>query len=86
MIINEGGISRLWMTVAFIAGMAITAVLAQTPVAADIFSPQPIHEPVVPTLPDDLDSLKPTNSPDTSQPINPHMLVYAIVKGAVSPG
>ena len=79
--------SRLRMALFFIAGMAVTAALSQTPVAADIFYPQVIHEPVVPTLPDAPNSLKAGGSPDTCQPERPRMseLVYAPLEEAALP-
>ena len=43
--------SRARLAIAFIAGMAITALLAQTPAIADILSPQPAREPAVPVAP-----------------------------------
>jgi cellulase/cellobiase CelA1 len=84
---SESGTSRMRMAVAFIAGMVITVALAQTPVVADIFSSRLTHESVVPTLPDTSDSLKPSGSPDTSNPVKPCMneLVYAMVEEAASP-
>ncbi|MFC1902339.1 hypothetical protein ACFLX3_05400 [Chloroflexota bacterium] len=57
---NSGhGTSRKKLAIAFIAGMLITVALAQTPVAADMFSPGLNHEPVVPAMPDTTDT---TNS------------------------
>ncbi len=70
---NESSISGLQLTVAFIAGMVTMAALAQTPVVADIFSHQLIHETVVPVLPEAPDSLKPNSNPDTSNPVKPCM-------------
>ena len=84
---SERGTSRLLMAVFFIAGMVTTAALAQTPVAADIFSPRVIHEPVVPALPTTPGSLKDSGSPDNSRPVKPGVckLVYAIIEEATSP-
>jgi hypothetical protein len=84
---SERGNSRLRMAVAFIAGMAITAVLAQTPVGAEIFSPRLIHEPVIPALPDAPDSLKPSGIPDNGNPVKPYMneLVWTPVKEVALP-
>ena len=83
--ISARGTSQLRMVIAFIAGMAITAALAQTPVVADIFTPQVTHEPVAPTLPATPDSIKADDSHDT-QPAKPGMsaLVYAAI-GEASP-
>jgi len=84
---KERGTSRLLMAVFFLAGMAVTAAIAQTPVAADIFSPRAIHQPVVPALPGTPGSLNESGSPDTSQPVNPgvYKLVYAINEETMSP-
>ena len=72
------------MAVAFIAGMVITAVLAQTPFVADTRFPQLIHEPVIPALPDATDTLKPSSIPDSRKPVKPGMyeLVYDSAKEA----
>ena len=43
--------SRTRLAIAFITGMALTALLAQTPAIADILSPQPAREPAVPVAP-----------------------------------
>ena len=85
MLINESGTGRLRIAIAFIAGMAVTAVLAQTPVAADIFSPRVIHQPVAPALPATPDSLKAGGSPDTGNPVEPgvYELVFSIAEEAV---
>ena len=82
--VSVRGTSQLRMVVAFLAGMAITAALAQTPVVADIFTPQVTHEPVAPTLPAIPDSIKADDSLDT-QPAKPGMsaLVYAAIKEAL---
>jgi hypothetical protein len=84
---SERGTSRLRMVVAFIAGMAITAALAQTPVAADIFSPRSIHQPVVPAPLAAPDSPKAGDSLDPSHPVKPCLseLVYAIFEEAGLP-
>ncbi len=54
------------MAVAFIAGMFITAALAQTPAAADIFSLR-----AVPALPAAPDAIKANGSPGTGNPVKP---------------
>jgi len=84
---NESSISRLQLTVAFIAGMVTMAALAQIPVVADIFSHQLTHETVVPVLPEAPDSLKPNSNPDTSNPVKPYMneLVWATFGEAALP-
>jgi hypothetical protein len=85
---NESGRNGLQMTVAFIAGMVVMAALSQTPVGADIFSHQLIHETVVPVMPDSPDSLKPTGSPDSTSPVKPGIneLVWTAVEEVALPG
>ena len=70
---NESSISRLRLTVAFIAGMVTMVALAQIPVVADMFSHQLIHETVVPVLPETPDSLKPEINPDTGNSEKPYI-------------
>ena len=84
---SERSNSRMQMAIAFIAGIVITAAMAQTPVAADIFSPKLSHDSVVPALPDAPDPLKPSVSPDTANPSKPCLseLVYTLSARVVSP-
>jgi len=51
-------VTRLRMIIAFIAGMVITAVLAQIPVVTDIFSPRIDQDSVIPAPVDAPDFLK----------------------------
>lgn len=81
---RERGTSRRQMAIAFIAGMVMTASLAQAPVAADVFSPRPSHESTAPAPPDTVDSPKP-GSPDTDPAKYPvSELVYTFNEEAVS--
>ena len=70
------------MAVAFIAGMVITIALAQTPFAADIFSPGPSHETIVPALPDTPDHTKPSASPDTTNSVKFQISELVYTSGA----
>jgi len=83
---NENSPGGLGMAVAFIAGMAITAVLAQTPVAADIFPRRVTHEPVAPAPPNTHDFPKTGDSTDNRNPA-PYIneLVYTLIEEAASP-
>ena len=67
--ICEHSRNRLRLAVAFIAGIVITAALAHTPIAADMLSPQPIEEPVVPISPGAPGSLQPGADLDNGQPV-----------------
>jgi len=66
---SERGNSRMQMAIVFIAGMVMTAALAHTPVAADMLSPRPTEEPVVPVAPSTPDSLKPGADLDNGKPV-----------------
>jgi hypothetical protein len=83
---TENDTSQLRLAIAFIAGMILAAILAQTPLTAGIFPPKLSHESTVPTLPARPDSAKP-GSPDTTNPVKPRFseLVYTSDKGMVSP-
>jgi hypothetical protein len=74
-IINESSSSRRRLAIAFFAGMALTAAVAQIPVAAD---PGASHQPVTPALPANPDSLKSDDGPGTTNPVKPDIyeLVY----------
>jgi hypothetical protein len=82
---NGSSSSRLRIAVAFIAGMAVTAALSQTPVAADIFSPRVIHESIAPALPATPDSPRNGGNPDTGNPIKPGLQkpFFAVAEEAV---
>jgi hypothetical protein len=56
--------TRLWMMLAFIAGMVFTVVLVQTIVTVNAVSPGFKHGPVTPASSGDHDSLVPDTVPD----------------------
>ena len=84
---SKRGTGRMQMAIAFFAGMVITIALAQTPVAADIFSPKASQETIVPALPDTPNHTKPSDRHDTTNPEKPRIceLVYTFGVEVVSP-
>ena len=66
---SELGNSRMQMTIAFIAGMVVTAALAQTPIAAGVFSPKLSHESVVPAAPGTPGPIEPGSYLDNGKPV-----------------
>jgi hypothetical protein len=71
---KSGPGTRRWrLAVAFIMGMALTAALAQTPLANGIFSPGPGPQQLVPTLPNTPDPIKAEGIPDITNPAQRYM-------------
>ena len=83
---GEHGNSLVKMAVAFIAGMVITAVLAQTPVVANQLSSQFSDKSVIPALPDAPDPVRANSSYDTTHPVKSRMneLVWTSAEEVVS--
>ena len=75
--------SRARLVVAFIAGMALTALLAQTPAIAAILSPRPAEAPVTPAAPGLPKPYQPDANLDTGQPVIID-LVYTLGEGPAS--
>ena len=65
--INQDSPARLRLFVVFMAGMVMTAVLAHTQVAADMLSPRPIDEPIMPVVPVEPDLIMPGTDCDTGK-------------------
>ena len=77
--------TRLWMVLAFIAGMTFVLALAQIPVTTIIFNGQPQkYEPALPASPDNTDFSVPGGSTDSIRPetFNNYELVYVPFKTA----
>jgi len=71
--------TRLWMMLAFMAGMVFTVVLVQTMVAVNTVSPDFKHGPVTPASSGDHDCPAPDTIHDTGYIVdeNRYGLVYA---------
>ena len=81
--------TRLWMAIAFIAGMVMVLVLAQVPVITIELSGQPQkYAPGLPAPPDSGDFTKPGGSTDSIRPaiLNNYELVYAPFERTVYSG
>jgi hypothetical protein len=70
---SESGTRRLRLAVAFIMGMALTAALAQTPLANGIFSPGAGPQQLVPALPNTPDPIKAEGIPNITDPAQRYM-------------
>lgn len=77
--ICKSGVKGRWAVAAFFAGMALTAGLAQTTLAADILNPRVIHGPVAPAPPAVLISPGADNSPDSSNTVKPSFYELVLV-------
>jgi hypothetical protein len=72
--------TRLWMALAFIAGVVMVLVLAQVPVLTINISGQPQkYHPALPASPESNDFTKPGGDTDSNRPaiFNNYELVYA---------
>ncbi len=77
--------TRLWMVLAFIAGMVMVLTMAQIPVTTIILPGQPQkYEHALPITPDSTDFSKPGGSTDSIRPaiFNNYELVYVPFKTA----